>query len=124
MRATVFLFCVLAQMSRIPKPTDNCIEWARGDKRVFINTYDTSPFFKRLMKLQETHEEIRLEAINEDSTVVVSAPLEWLSIKPKRKSPEKAAQAAQLYKTRKNYNDEWRNILRQLGNDANKHTDD
>lgn len=112
----------LKTMPRIPKPTDNLIEWSRGDKRIFISTYDTSPFYKRLMKLQEKHEEVRLEAINDDSTVLLTVPLEWLSIKPKRKSPEKRAMAAQLYKKRKS-KDEWRDILRQLSNDADERGD-
>lgn len=105
-------------MPRIPKPTDNTIEWTRGDDRIHITTFDTSTLFKRLMKYQD-NEDFRLEAINEDSTVLLSVPLEWLKIKPKRKAPEKAAFAAQLYKKRKQ-NEEWRSVLRQLSNDANE----
>lgn len=58
---------------------------------------------RKIRKLAEVHpEEVRIVAENEDGSLMAHVPLEWVSIRPKRKMSQ--ALLDQLHKMRQNKN--------------------
>lgn len=63
---------------------ENCIEWIEGDNRITITTYSKKLINKIKAISAENPEEVQIIKENQDGSICVHAPLQFLKISPKR----------------------------------------
>ena len=63
---------------------ENCIEWIEGDSRITITTYHRKLINKILAISKENPSEVEIIKQNQDGSICVHAPLEFLKIGPKK----------------------------------------
>ena len=63
---------------------ENCIEWIEGDSRITITTYSKKLINKIKAISEENPEDVEIIKENQDGSICVHAPLQFLKISPKR----------------------------------------
>lgn len=71
------------------------IEWERGQKIMTITAYNGSWLKNRIMKyVEEYPDEVKLDAVNKDGSIVAKVPVSYLKIRRPREISEEQREAA------------------------------